>query len=49
MLQDATNNKEQAMGYLKEAGVLFKAQGYDEEATQALQLYSIAYWGMLGN
>ncbi len=48
MVQDATNNKEEAMGYLKEAEVLFKAQGYDEEATQALQLYSVAYWGMLG-
>ncbi|WP_293130196.1 hypothetical protein [Microcoleus sp. bin38.metabat.b11b12b14.051] len=48
MLQDATNNKEEAMGYLKEAQTLFKAQGYDEEATQALQLYSVAYWGMMG-
>jgi hypothetical protein len=48
MLQDATKNKEQAMGYLKQAEVLFKSQGYDEEATQALQLYSVAYWGMLG-
>ena len=48
MLQDKTKNKEQAMGYLKQAEALFKAQGYDEEATQALQLYSVAYWGMLG-
>ena len=48
IIQDKTNNKQEAMGYLKEAEVLFKAQGYDEEATQALQLYSVAYWGMLG-
>ncbi len=48
MLQDATNNKQEAMGYLKEAGVLFKTQGYDEEATQALQVYGMAYWGMMG-
>lgn len=48
MLQDATKNKEEAMGYLKQAEVLFKAQGYDEEAMQAAQLYGVAYWGMLG-
>lgn len=48
MVQDATNNKEQAMGYLKEAEALFKAQGYDEEAMQAAQLYGVAYWGMMG-
>ena len=48
IVQDKTKNKEQAMGYLKQAEVLFKAQGYDEEATQALQLYGVAYWGMLG-
>jgi hypothetical protein len=48
MLQDATNNKEQAMGYLKQAQDLFKAQGYDEEAMQAAQLYGVAYWGMMG-
>jgi hypothetical protein len=48
MVQDATNNKEEAMGYLKEAEVLFKAQGYDEEAMQAAQLYGVAYWGMMG-
>jgi hypothetical protein len=48
MVQDATNNKEQAMGYLKQAEALFKAQGYDEEAMQAAQLYGVAYWGMMG-
>ncbi len=48
MVQDATNNKQQAMGYLKEAEALFKAQGYDEEAMQAAQLYGVAYWGMMG-
>ena len=48
MLQDKTKNKEQAMGYLKQAEALFKAQGYDEEAMQAAQLYGVAYWGMLG-
>ena len=48
MLQDATKNKEEAMGYLKQAEVLFKAQGYDEECLQAAQLYGVAYWGMLG-
>lgn len=46
--QDKTNNKEQAMGYLKQAEALFKSQGYDEEAMQAAQLYGVAYWGMLG-
>ncbi|MCC3406223.1 MAG: hypothetical protein JGK17_11650 [Microcoleus sp. PH2017_10_PVI_O_A] len=46
--QDKTNNKEQAMGYLKQAEALFKSQGYDEEAMQAAQLYGAAYWGMLG-
>jgi hypothetical protein len=48
MVQDATNNKEEAMGYLKEAEILFKAQGYEEEAMQAAQLYGVAYWGMMG-
>ena len=48
MVQDATNNKQEAMGYLKEAETLFKAQGYDEEAMQAAQLYGVAYWGMMG-
>ena len=48
MVQDATNNKEKAMGYLKQAEALFKAQGYDEEAMQAAQLYGAASWGMLG-
>ena len=46
--QDKTNNKEQAMGYLKQAEALFKSQGYDEEAMQAAQLYGVVYWGMLG-
>lgn len=48
ILQDKTKNKEQGMGYLKQAETLFKAQGYDEEAMQAAQLYGVAYWGMLG-
>ncbi|MFS8119815.1 MAG: tetratricopeptide repeat protein [Microcoleus sp.] len=48
ILQDKTKNKEQAMGYLKQAETLFKAQGCDEEAMQAAQLYGVAYWGMLG-
>lgn len=48
MVQDATKNKEQAMSYLKQAEALFKAQGYDEEAMQAAQLYGVAYWGMMG-
>ncbi|MCC3440970.1 MAG: hypothetical protein JGK01_03950 [Microcoleus sp. PH2017_03_ELD_O_A] len=48
MVQDATKNKEKAMGYLKKAEALFKAQGYDEEAMQAAQLYGVAYWGMMG-
>lgn len=46
--QDKTKNKEQAMGYLKDAEALFKAQGYDEEAMQAAQLYGVVYWGMVG-
>src|SRR4028119_817900 len=46
--QDKTKNKEQAMGYLKQAEAIFKSQGYDEEATQAAQLYGMAYLGMLG-
>jgi tetratricopeptide (TPR) repeat protein len=46
--QDKTKNKEQAMGYLKQAEAIFKSQGYDEEAMQAALLYGRAYWGMLG-
>ena len=46
--QGQTKNKEQAMGYLKQAEAIFKSQGYDEEAMQAAQLYGMAYWGMLG-
>jgi len=46
--QDKTKNKEQAMGYLKQAEAIFKSQGYDEEATQAAQLYAVASWGTLG-
>lgn len=46
--QDPTKNKEQAMGYLKQAEAIFKSQGYDEEAMQAAQLHGMAYWGMLG-
>jgi hypothetical protein len=46
--QDQTKNKEQAMGYLKQAEAIFKSQGYDEEAMQAAQLHGMAYWGMLG-
>ena len=48
IIQDKINNKEEAMGYLKEAEVLFKAQGYDEDAMQVAQLYGMAYWGMMG-
>jgi len=46
--QDKVKNKEQAMGYLKRAEAIFKSQGYDEEATQAAQLYAVASWGTLG-
>lgn len=46
--QDKTKNKEQAMEHLKQAEALFKAQGYDEEAMQAAQLYGVVYWGILG-
>ena len=46
--QDKTKNKEQAMGYLKQAEGIFKSQGYDEEAMQVAQLHSMAYLGMLG-
>jgi hypothetical protein len=46
--QDPTKNKEQAIGYLKQAEAIFKSQGYDEEAMQAAQLHGMAYWGMLG-
>jgi tetratricopeptide (TPR) repeat protein len=46
--QDKTKNKEQAMGYLKQAEAIFKSQGYDEEATRAAQLYALASWGTLG-
>ncbi len=46
--QDKTKNKEQAMGYLKQAEAIFKSQGYDEEAMQAAQLHGMAYLGMLG-
>lgn len=47
MLQDATNNKEQAMGYLKEAEVLFKAQGYDEECCAGCSTLQCGF--LLGN
>jgi tetratricopeptide (TPR) repeat protein len=46
--QDKAKNKEQAMGYLKRAEAIFKSQGYDEEATQAAQLYAVASWGTFG-
>lgn len=46
--QDKTKNKEQAISHVKQAEALFKAQGYDEEAMQAAQLYGMLYWGMLG-
>ena len=46
--QDQTKNKNQAMGYLKQAETIFKSQGYDEEATRAAQMYTLAYWGILG-
>jgi tetratricopeptide (TPR) repeat protein len=46
--QDTTKNKEQAMGYLKQAKAIFKSQGYDEEAMQVAQLHGMAYLGMLG-
>ena len=46
--QDKTKNKEQAMGYLKQAEAIFKSQGYDEEATRAAKLYALASLGMLG-
>jgi hypothetical protein len=46
--QDKTKNKEQAMGYLKQAEAIFKSQGYDEEAMQVAQLHGMAYLGMLG-
>lgn len=48
MVQDKTKNKEQVMGYLKQAEDLFTSQGYDEEATQAAAMYGVAYWGMPG-
>jgi len=47
--QDKVKNKEQAMGNLKQAETIFKSQGYDEEATQAAQLYALASWGTLRN
>ena len=46
--QDKVKNKEQAMGYLKQAEAIFKSQGYDEEAMQVAQLHSMAYLGMVG-
>jgi len=46
--QDKTKNKEQAMGYLKQAEAIFKSQGYDEEAMQVALLRGMAYLGMLG-
>jgi tetratricopeptide (TPR) repeat protein len=46
--QDKVKNKEQAMGYLKQAEAIFKSQGYDEEAMQVAQLHGMAYLGMVG-
>lgn len=45
--QDKPKNKEQAIGYLKQAENLFKTQGYDEEAMQAAQLWGMIWWGSL--
>ncbi|MEG3850261.1 hypothetical protein QT971_23660 [Microcoleus sp. herbarium19] len=45
--QDKPENKEQAIGYLKQAENLFKTQGYDEEAMQAAQLWGMIWWGSL--
>lgn len=42
--QDKTKNKKQAIGYLKQAEAMFKSQGYDEEAMQARQVWSIMWW-----
>jgi hypothetical protein len=41
--QDKAKNKEQAIGYLKQAEAMFKTQGYDEEAMQARQVWSIMW------
>jgi hypothetical protein len=46
--QDKVKNKQQAMGNLKQAEAIFKAQGYDDEAMRAAHLYGVVYWGMLG-
>jgi hypothetical protein len=42
--QDKTKNKEQVIGYLKQAEAIFKSKGYDEEARQAFQLWGAIYW-----
>jgi hypothetical protein len=42
--QDQTKNKEQVIGYLKQAEAIFKSKGYDEEARQAFQLWGAIYW-----
>jgi hypothetical protein len=41
--QDKTKNKEQVISYLKQAEAIFKSQGYDEEAMQARQVWSIMW------
>ena len=46
--QDKVKNKEQAMGHLKQAEAIFKAQGYDDEGMRVAQLHGMAYLGMLG-
>lgn len=43
--QDKRRNREQAIGYVKQAIALYKAQGYEEEASQAHMTWSMMHWG----
>jgi hypothetical protein len=43
--QDKRRNREQAIGYVKQAIALYKAQGYEEEASQAHMTWGMMYWG----
>ncbi len=45
--QDKRRNREQAIGYVKQAIALYKAQGYKKEASQAHMTWAMMYWGYL--
>jgi hypothetical protein len=47
--QDEIKNKEQAIGYLKQAESVLKSQGYHEDAMYVAQLWGAIWWRLLKN